>query len=223
MYSELDLKKPAGAAATAEKAGDRTPYALPALPYSEAALEPVISARTVALHRGMHQRGYLDKVAKLVTGTRFAGLSLEDIVRATAGVDAHTALFNNAAQAWNHAFYWRSLTPNGGGPLPAPLAARVDASFGSAEALRKALSAAAVGQFGSGWAWLVQDGGTLHVLATSNAGTPLTERLRPLLVIDVWEHAYYLDVQNRRAAYVDGVLDKLINWQFAVDNLGSQH
>ena len=197
------------------------PYELPPLPYAETALEPVISARTVGLHHGTHQRGYLDKLAKLVVGTRFANMSLEGIIHATSGVAAHAAIFNNAAQAWNHAFYWRSLTPNGGGRLPAPLAARAEACFGTIEAMIAKLSAAAVGEFGSGWAWLVQDGANLHVMTTANAGTPLTERLRPLLAIDVWEHAYYLDVESRRADYVKGVMDRLINWQFAYDNLGA--
>jgi superoxide dismutase, Fe-Mn family len=196
-------------------------YELPPLPYAESALEPVISARTVALHHGTHQRGYLDKLGTLIAGTRFATMSLEGVIHATSGVAAHAAIFNNAAQAWNHAFYWRSLTPHGGGRLPAPLAARAEASFGTVEAMVAKLSAAAVGEFGSGWAWLVQDGANLHVMTTANAGTPLTERLRPLLTIDVWEHAYYLDVQNRRADYVKGVMDRLINWQFALDNLGA--
>lgn len=216
----LDPKPPVLASPT--EAGALTPYALPPLPYAESALEPLISARTVAIHHGVHQRTYLENLERLVVGTRFAGLSLEDVIHATSGVGAHTAIFNNAAQAWNHAFYWRSLTPNGGGRLPAPLAARVQASFGSTEAMLKALTGAAVAEFGSGWAWLVQDGGSLHVITTANAGTPLTERLRPLLAIDLWEHAYYLDVQNRRAAYIEGVLGRLINWQFALDNLGAQ-
>ena len=194
----------------------------PPLAYSESALEPVISARTLAIHYGKHHKAYLDNLVKLVADTRFAPMSLEEIIHATSGVAAHTAIFNNAAQAWNHAFYWRSLTPNGGGRLPAALAERVEASFGSIDAMKTKLAAAATGEFGSGWAWLVQDGSSLHVMTTSNAGTPLTERLRPLLTIDVWEHAYYLDFQNRRADYVNGVLEKLVNWQFAADNLGAR-
>ena len=195
-------------------------HALPPLPYAEAALSPVISELTVSVHYQKHHRGYFDKLRELITGTPFSALTLEEIIRATSGVAEHIAIFNNAAQAWNHSFYWNSLSPSGGGRLPEELANRVEASFVTVDAMKKSLASAAVSHFGSGWAWLVQDGGNLHVMTTSNAGSPLTERLRPLLVIDVWEHAYYLDVQNRRIDYVTGVIDRLINWQFALDNLG---
>jgi Fe-Mn family superoxide dismutase len=194
-------------------------YALAPLPYAENALEPVVSARTVALHYGKHHRAYVDNVNKLVAGTSFAGLPLENLIRETAGTQEHAQLFNNAAQAWNHAFYWHSLRPGSDRTVPPALAARIDATFGGVQALKSELAAAATTQFGSGWAWLVADGSRLRVTATSNADSPLTRNLRPLLTIDVWEHAYYLDFQNRRAEYVNAVLDKLINWDFAAENL----
>ena len=195
-------------------------HILAALPYSDTALEPYISAQTVGLHYGKHNKGYIDELNKLVAGTRFAGLSLLQTIQATAGIAEHEAVLHNAAQAWNHAFYWRSLTPKGV-VVPRALKARIESAFGDVDALKRELRAAAITQFGSGWAWLVLDGNKLKVLKTGNAGTPLTDQARPLLTIDVWEHAYYLDFQNRRADYVDAVLGKLINWEFAAENLGS--
>jgi Fe-Mn family superoxide dismutase len=192
---------------------------LPALPYGKHALEPVVSAHTVSIHYGKHNQAYVDALNALIVDTRFASMSLEGIIHATVGVAAHEAVFNNAAQAWNHAFYWRSVGPAGGGTLPVALKKQVESAFGTVATMKKQFAAAATGQFGSGWAWLVQDGQTLRIMTTSNAGTPLTQHVNPLLTIDVWEHAYYLDVQNRRADYVDGVLEKLINWQFGQDNL----
>jgi Fe-Mn family superoxide dismutase len=196
-------------------------HELPALPYSEDALEPSISARTVALHHGKHQRGYIDELNKLVAGTRFSGLTIPQIIERTSGIAQHEAIFHNAAQAWNHAFYWRSLTPRDNIVIPRVLKTRIDASFGDSDTLKREFREAATTQFGSGWAWLVQDGTKLKILQTANARTPLTDQVRPLLAIDVWEHAYYLDVQNRRADYVDAILSKLINWEFAAENLGS--
>jgi Fe-Mn family superoxide dismutase len=156
----------------------------------------------------------------LIAGTELADLPLEKIVTETAGKADKTAIFNNSAQAWNHAFYWRSLRPKGGGEPPAALKAKIEAAFGSVAACRKDLATAAATQFGSGWAWLVLDADKLKVVKTGNAETPLPKGLKPLLTIDVWEHAYYLDYQNRRVDYVNGVLDKLINWGFAAENLG---
>jgi superoxide dismutase, Fe-Mn family len=196
------------------------PIVLPPLPYADDALAPVISANTIGFHYGRHHRGYVDNLNKLIAGTPFADLPLEKIVAATAGKGDQTAIFNNAAQTWNHTFYWQSLKPSGGGEPPAGLKQRIEAAFGSVDACRKELSAAAVGQFASGWAWLVADRGTLKVVRTGNADTPLTTGLTPLLTIDVWEHAYYLDYQNRRADYVNAVIDKLLNWEFAAKNLG---
>jgi superoxide dismutase, Fe-Mn family len=147
-------------------------------------------------------------------------MPLEKIVRAAAGEADHVAIFNNAAQAWNHNFYWRCMKPNGGGEPPAALKRLMESGFGSVAACKKELSRAAVEQFGSGWAWLVQEGERLKIVKTINAQTPLTQAGKPLLTIDVWEHAYYLDYQNRRVDYVNALLDKLVNWDFAAENLG---
>ena len=194
-------------------------FALPPLPYSQHALEPVISKWTVALHHGQHERTYVDNLNRLVAGTQFASLSLEEIIRATAGRTHHAALFNNAAQAWNHAFYWRSLRPQASDLMSAVLNARIRASFGTLGELKHQLAVAAKTHFGSGWAWLAAAGTQLMVVTTANADTPLTTGLKPLLAIDVWEHAYYPDRQNRRAEYVDGVIGELLNWEFASQNL----
>jgi Fe-Mn family superoxide dismutase len=192
---------------------------LPPLPYAENALEPVVSADD-RFHYGKHHKGYVDTLNKLVAGTELASLSLEKIIAATAGKADKVEIFNNAAQAWNHDFYWRSLRPKGGGEPPAALKQWIETSFITVDACKKELAQAATKQFGSGWAWLVQEHGKLKVVSTGNAENPLTKGATPLLTIDVWEHAYYLDHQNRRVDYVNGVLDKLINWGFAADNLG---
>jgi Fe-Mn family superoxide dismutase len=193
-------------------------HILPPLPYGDNALDPVISANTLGFHYGKHHKTYVDNLNKLITGTELADLSLEEVVTATAGKPDKVGVFNNAAQVWNHTFYWSSLSPNGGGEPPAALRQKIEASFGSVDACKKELATAATTQFGSGWAWLVKDGDKLQVTKTSNADLPLTKGLKPLLTIDVWEHAYYLDYQNRRVDYVNAVLDKLINWSFAADN-----
>ncbi len=192
---------------------------LTALPYADNVLEPVISANTIQIHYGKHHKAYVDNLNKLIAGTALADLPLEKIITETAGKPDKTAIFNNAAQAWNHAFYWRSLRPQGGGEPPAALKQKIEASFASIAACKKELATAAMAQFGSGWVWLVLDGDKLKVVKTGNADVPLTSGLKPLLTIDVWEHAYYLDYQNRRADYVNAVLDKLINWDFAAANL----
>jgi Fe-Mn family superoxide dismutase len=192
-------------------------HTLPALPYAQDALEPVISRRTVEFHYGKHHRAYVDTLNKLVPGTPFAHESLDDIVKRTARAPEHSAIFNNAGQAWNHAFYWKSLRPAASAPR-AVLLRRLEADFGSFEAFKLGLAAAAVGQFGSGWAWLVLSGGRLKLVHTSNADTPLSHQQRPLLAIDVWEHAYYLDYQNARPAYLETFVDKLLNWEFAASN-----
>lgn len=204
------------ATATIERA---TLNALPPLPYAENALDPIITANTLGYHYGKHHKGYVDKLNKLIAGTQWANLSLEKLIIATADKTDNIAIFNNAAQSWNHDFYWRSLQPNGGGEPPAALKKMIKASFGTLDACKKELATAATTQFGSGWAWLVVDAGMLKVVKTGNAQTPLTKGMKPLLTIDVWEHAYYLDYQNRRADYVNAVLDKLINWSFAAENL----
>jgi Fe-Mn family superoxide dismutase len=196
-----------------------SPHVLLPLPYGDSALEPVISARTLGFHYGKHHKTYLDNLNKLVAGTDMADLSLEKIILATAGNPEKTALFNNAAQVWNHTFYWASMKPGGGGKPGGALAEKIDAAFGGFDAMRKELAAAAVGQFGSGWAWLALDNGKLKIVKTGNAENPLSKGMQPLLTLDVWEHAYYLDYQNRRADYVNALLDKLVNWDFAAENL----
>jgi superoxide dismutase, Fe-Mn family len=195
-------------------------HVLPALPYAEDALDPVISAKTLGFHYGKHHKGYVDTLNKLIAGTSLAHLSLEQLITETAGKPDAAAIFNNAAQAWNHTFYWRSLRAKGGGDPPAALKKRIESSFDSVDACKKELATAATSQFGSGWAWLVKDGDKLKVVKTGNAETPIAKGMEPLLTIDVWEHAYYLDYQNRRADYVSAVLDKLINWEFAAANFG---
>ncbi|PTN36316.1 superoxide dismutase [Desulfonatronum sp. SC1] len=199
-----------------------SPHILPSLPYQDNALDPVISANTISFHYGKHHKGYVDKLNELVAGTQFTELSLEEIIVATSGKPsmATTAIFNNAAQTWNHTFYWSSLKPKGGGDPPAELKQKIEAAFGTLDACKKELADAATAQFGSGWVWLVLDGVTLKVVKTGNADLPLTNGMKPLLTIDVWEHAYYLDYQNRRVDYVKAVLDELINWDFAAKNLG---
>lgn len=193
-------------------------HVLPPLPYAENALEPVVSAKTMSFHYGKHHKTYVDNLNKFIEGTEFASMPLEKIITSTAGKPEKITIFNNAAQTWNHTFYWNSLTPKGGGEPPAALKKKIEASFGSVDACKKELASAAVAQFGSGWAWLVMDAGKLKVVKTANADNPLTTGLKPLLVIDVWEHAYYLDYQNRRADYINAVLEKLINWEFALQN-----
>lgn len=204
---------------TNDKIENAATYTLPPLPYAENALEPVISAKTISFHYGKHHKAYVDNLNKAVAGTEFAGMPLEKIIVATAGKADKTAIFNNASQAWNHTFYWKSLAPKGGGEVPAALKQKIEASFGTVDACKKELATAATTQFGSGWAWLVLDGDKIKVIKTGNADSPLIKGMKPLLTIDVWEHAYYLDYQNRRPDYVSAVLDKLINWNFAADNL----
>ena len=202
---------------------DKTEYAtfhlLPALPYEDDSLDPVISAKTISFHYRKHHKGYIDNLNKLATGTEFADMALEKIITATTGKADKAAIFNNASQAWNHTFYWNSLKPKGGGEPPSVLKKKIEAVFGTVDALKKELAASATAQFGSGWAWLVLAGGKLKVVKTANADSPLTKGMKPLLNVDVWEHAYYLDYQNRRVDYVNAVLDKLINWDFAAANL----
>jgi Fe-Mn family superoxide dismutase len=193
---------------------------LPPLPYAENALEPVISAKTLSFHYGKHHKAYVDNLNKLIAGTDYSDLSLEEIIKGTVGRPERVSIFNNAAQIWNHTFYWNSLSLKGGGEPPAALKNMLEASFGSIDAFKKELAAAAVSQFGSGWAWLVLEDGKLKVVKTANAENLLTTGKKPLLTIDVWEHAYYLDYQNRRPDYVNAVLDKLINWEFALQNVG---
>jgi Fe-Mn family superoxide dismutase len=196
-------------------------FTLPPLPWAKDALEPTITAKTMSFHYDKHHRAYVDNLNKLLEGKGSpASLSLEKIIAETADKTDKTAIFNNAAQVWNHTFFWKSLKPGGGGEPPAALKQKMESAFGGVEACKKELANMAVSQFGSGWAWLVLDGDTLKVVKTANADCPLTTSAKPLLTIDVWEHAYYLDYQNRRADYVNAVLDKLVNWDFALQNAG---
>jgi Fe-Mn family superoxide dismutase len=195
------------------------PIPLPPLPFDQGALAPVISANTLNFHYGKHHKTYVETLNKLIVGTEFADMALDKIVKATSRQPAHVAIFNNAAQAWNHTFYWKCLKAKGGGEPPAALKRSMEESFGGVDQCKKELSKAAVSQFGSGWAWLVQDGGKLKILKTPDAETPLTDGSNPLLTIDVWEHAYYLDYQNRRVDYVNALIEKLANWGFAAENL----
>ena len=195
------------------------PFSLPPLPYADTALEPLISANTLSFHYGKHHKTYVDNLNKLVEGKDLAQMSLEQIIAASAGKPDMAGVFNNAAQIWNHTFYWNSLKPNGGGKPTGAIAAAIDKDLGGYDKFKADFAAAAVTQFGSGWAWLVSDAGTLKIVKTGNAEVPLTKGQKPLLTIDVWEHAYYLDYQNLRAKYVETLIDKLLNWDFANANL----
>ena len=197
------------------------PFILPPLPYTEDALAPVISAKTMGFHYGKHHKTYVDNLNKLSEGTEFAGLSLTDVIKKTAGQPDKAALFNNAAQSWNHVFFWESLSPNGGGKPSGKIAEMIDRDLGGYDKFKTDFASTAVSQFGSGWAWLVAENGKLSIRKTSNAETPASGSAAPLLTIDVWEHAYYLDYQNRRADFVSAVIDKLLNWDRANERLGA--
>ncbi|MCZ2136548.1 MAG: superoxide dismutase [Burkholderiales bacterium] len=197
------------------------PFSLPPLPYTDHALEPLISAHTLSFHYGKHHKAYVDNLNKLVEGKDLAKLSLEAIIKQSAGNAELAGVFNNAAQVWNHTFYWNSLKPNGGGKPTGAIAAAIERDLGGYDKFKADFANAAVTQFGSGWAWLVADAGVLKIVKTGNAETPLTRGQKPLLTIDVWEHAYYLDYQNLRAKYVEALIDKLLNWDFANANLAA--
>ena len=195
--------------------------ALPDLPYAQDALEPHISANTLSFHHGKHHATYVAKLNGLIGGTDFDGKSLEEIITASAGSSEHVGVFNNAAQIWNHTFYWNCMAPNGGGQPEGVLAAKIAEDFNSFDDFKTAFHTAAANQFGSGWAWLVLDGDRLKIAATANADAPMTSGQQALLTCDVWEHAYYLDYQNRRPDYVTTFLDKLVNWEFVAQQLDS--
>jgi Fe-Mn family superoxide dismutase len=196
-----------------------TPFQLPALPWQENALEPVISARTIGFHYGKHHATYVKKLNELVAGTRYAELPLEQVITATAGNTETAKIFNNAAQTWNHTFFWDCMRPGGGGEPPREIARALEQSFGDFSRFKEKFAQAAVDQFGSGWAWLVAKGDKLEVISTANAQTPIAMGATPLLTIDVWEHAYYLDYQNRRPDFVNAVIDRLLNWEFAMEQM----
>jgi superoxide dismutase, Fe-Mn family len=186
---------------------------LPPLPWAPDALAPHISKETIDFHYGKHHQAYVTKTNELIANTANAGKSLEEIVKSSQG-----PLFNNSAQVWNHTFYWNSLAPKGGGQPTGAIANAIKESFGGYDQFRKEFTEAAISQFGSGWAWLVKDGGKLKVVKTPNAETPLTTAAKPIITADVWEHAYYIDFRNARPKYLDTFLDHLINWDFANKN-----
>ncbi|MFO7684924.1 MAG: superoxide dismutase [Desulfobacterales bacterium] len=199
--------------------GDATVFIQEPLPYPQDALAPFISADTMRFHHEAHYGGYVKRANQLARGMRTAGNKPEDLIRAAAGDPGRQALFNNAAQAWNHAFFFKCLKPEGGGIPHGLLAERIDASFGSFAKFKEAFLAAAGDHFGSGWVWLVLEGEKLAVVATADADTPLANGQTPLFTVDLWEHAYYLDYQNRRTDYVRSVLDYLVNWDFVAGQL----
>jgi superoxide dismutase, Fe-Mn family len=193
---------------------------LPELPYGKDALAPIISANTLDFHYGKHHKAYVDNLNKLIAGTELAEKPLEEIIKIAAKDSAKAGIFNNAAQVWNHSFYWQCLKKSKGGAPAGAIAAKINAIWGSHDKFSEELKNAGVTQFGSGWAWLVLDGGQLKITKTANADTPLAHGQKPLLTIDVWEHAYYLDYQNRRPDYISAVINNLINWDFVNANLG---
>lgn len=192
-------------------------FTLPELPYAKDALAPHISAETLEYHHGKHHNAYVTKLNELLPGSGFEDKGLEDIILATAKDDSKQGMFNQAAQVWNHTFYWNCMTPNGGGEATGDLQAKIAEDFGSFENFREEFKNAALTQFGSGWAWLVADevGGKLSIIKTANADTPLAHGKVAVLTCDVWEHAYYVDYRNARPNYVDTFLDKLVNWDYA--------
>ena len=193
---------------------------LPNLPYAENALEPHYSAKTISFHYGKHHKAYVDNLNKLTSGTLLDGKPLEEIIMAAAGDATRVGMFNNSAQVWNHTFFWNCMKPAGGGRPTGELAKRIDQAFGSYEKFAEQFKTAAVGRFGSGWGWLALDGGALKIVSTANADTPMASKQTALLTVDVWEHAYYLDYQNRRPDFVQAFLDHLVNWDFVAGNLG---
>jgi Fe-Mn family superoxide dismutase len=194
-------------------------FELPPLPFPKNALEPHMSAETLEFHHGKHHAAYVKTLNELIKGTPFERQTLEEIIRATHNDKSKTKLFNNAAQAWNHTFFWNCLTPHGGGAPRGEVAKAIDAAFGDIDKFKNEFKTAAVEQFGSGWAWLVAENGKIRVIHTGNAVDPPAENRTALLTCDVWEHAYYLDYQNRRPDFVQTFLDHLINWDFVAQNL----
>jgi superoxide dismutase, Fe-Mn family len=194
-------------------------FELPPLPYPKTALEPHMSAQTFDFHHGKHHQAYVTNLNGLVKDTPMASQSLEEIIKATAKDESKIGIFNNAAQVWNHTFFWSCMKPNGGGAPTGALAQKIESTFGGLDKFKEQFKQAGVTQFGSGWAWLVADGGQLKITKTPNAVNPMAQGQTALLTCDVWEHAYYLDYQNRRPDFVQTFLDKLVNWEFVAGNL----
>jgi superoxide dismutase, Fe-Mn family len=197
------------------------PFELPPLPYAKDALAPYISANTLDFHYGKHHQTYVTNLNNLTKDTPLASKSLQDVIKEAAADPAKTSIFNNAAQVWNHTFFWNCMKPGGGGKPTGSIASEIDKAFGSYEKFAEEFKNACVTQFGSGWGWLATEDGALKVLKTSNADLPLVHGQHALLTCDVWEHAYYLDYQNRRPDFVQAFLDHLVNWDFVADNLGA--
>ena len=191
---------------------------LPDLPYSKEALAPVISAKTLEFHHGKHHKTYVETTNKLIAGTDLENADLVSIIKKSVGDQSKAGLFNNSAQVWNHTLFWNCMKPNGGGAPNGPIADKINATWGDYKKFAEELKNAGVTQFGSGWAWLVLEGRDLKITKTANADTPIAHNMKPLLTIDVWEHAYYLDYQNRRADFLAAVIEKLINWDFVNTN-----
>jgi Fe-Mn family superoxide dismutase len=210
----------AGAAVPATPPASNPSLVLPPLPYAQNALEPYISATTLSFHYGKHHKGYFDKVNTLIESTPYKGKSLDEIVKGSAKNKAQQKIFNSAAQAWNHNFYWQSMKPKGGGSPTGELKARIEKDFGSYDDFKAQFSQTAVDHFSNGWVWLVLDKGKLKIVDTHDADTPVVHGLKPLVVSDVWEHAYYLDYKNARKDYVSAYVDHLLNWDFVAQNLG---
>jgi Fe-Mn family superoxide dismutase len=189
------------------------PFELPEIAYPTDAFEPHMSPRSFELHHGKHHRGYVDKLNELIAGTIYEAMNLEEIVRITYGLPEKQAIFNNAAQHLNHSKFWQSIRPNGGGPVPPNFARRLAAEFGTIKAFKNEFISRGLAQFGSGWVWLVAAHGRLHIECTANAMTPVAEGRTPLLVCDVWEHAYYVDYANRRGDFLKAFLDHMVDWQ----------
>jgi Fe-Mn family superoxide dismutase len=196
-------------------------FELPPLPYDKTALEPHMSAKTLEFHHGKHHQAYVTNLNNLVKDTPMASQSLEEIIKATAKDESKAGIFNNAAQVWNHTFFWNCMKPNGGGQPSGAVAEKINQAFGGYDKFKEQFKQAAVTQFGSGWAWLVADGGQLKITKTPNAVNPMAQGQKALLTVDVWEHAYYLDYQNRRPDFVETFLNSLVNWDYVNKNLGS--
>lgn len=196
-----------------------TTFTLPDLPYAASALEPHIASNTLGFHHGKHHKAYVDNLNKLIVGSGLEGKTLEEVILASAKDASKAGIFNNAAQIWNHTFYWNSMKPNGGGSATGAIADKINTDFGGLDKFKEEFKIAATTQFGSGWAWLVLDAGKLKITKTPNADLPMAHGQKAILTCDVWEHAYYLDFQNRRPDYVDAFLNSLVNWDFANINL----
>jgi superoxide dismutase, Fe-Mn family len=195
-------------------------FVQPPLPFDMNALEPYgMKAETFEYHYGKHHKAYVDNLNKLTEGTELADKSLEEVIKTSFQDSSKAGIFNNAAQVWNHTFFWNSLKPQGGGAPTGDLAAKIDKDFGSFDKFKEEFSNAAATQFGSGWSWLIDDGGTLKVIKTPNAENPLAHGKKALLTLDVWEHAYYIDYKNARPAFIKNFLENLVNWDFAAENL----